>query len=358
MKFPKPTPNINEYKRIMERGFARFPERKRNYDKFKEMCSLNAYAAESECMPIKMDYEVSNRCNFNCKMCLIQKKDVSLLPPQMSFGDFVKTLEEQYGLIEIKLQGTGEPLLNPDFFKIVHAIVEKDIWCRTITNASLLHLNSSYKKLIDEKVGEIQVSIDGATKESFEKIRVGSNFEQIVENSRLLNQYAQERGEEWRTSCWMLVQKDNYHEMSQLLDLAEYMRFTRVVFSLDVNNWGHEDFSAVTDELNVRSLITDELLEELIDKGRKKGIEVAVWSDADKYTYTKAHDKLCNWLWERAFISADMQIAPCCVLSDADMCDLGSALDFEKSWNAVEYKNIRKLHLEGDIPPMCRNCYQ
>ena len=275
----------------------------------------------------------------------------------MSVTAFERSLKQQYGLIEVKLQGLGEPLLNPDFFKMVRMVVEKDIWCRTTTNGSLLHLNSNYKKLIDEKIGEIQISIDGATKQTFEGIRAGSKFEQIVENVKMLNEYAREKGEIWRTSCWMLVQKDNYCEMEQLLDLAEYMKFTRVVYSLDVSNWGKAELESFAGDLNVSNIITDELLMHLIKKGKEKGIDVAIWSDEDKYMYSSEHGNLCGWLWSRAFISADMKIVPCCVLSDSDTCNLGDALSFEEYWNSEKYRNLRRMHLDGELPDMCKNCY-
>lgn len=356
-KFPKPSPNWIEYEKIMERGFKRFPERKQNYDKFLELCTSNNYDEKSECMPIKMDYEVSNKCNFKCRMCLLRQKS-NIHIPQMDLKAFEKSLDQQYGLIEVKLQGLGEPLLNPDFFKMVHQVVERDIWCRTTINGSLLHINSNYKKMIDEKIGEIQISIDGATKQTFERIRVGSIFEQVVENVKLLNEYAREKGEIWRTSCWMLVQKDNYHEMEQLLDLAEYMKFTRVVYSLDISNWGKDELELFADKLNASSLVTDELLEHLIKKGRERGIEVAIWSDEDKYIYSASHENICTWLWSRAFISADMKIVPCCVLSDSDTYNLGDALSFKENWNDEGYRRLRNMHLQGNLPAMCRNCYQ
>ena len=74
-------------------------------------------------------------------------------PANMTFHDFKKSIDMQKGLIEVKLQGLGEPLLNPDFFKMVDYAVENHIWVRTATNASLLHLNDNYKKMIDSQIG-------------------------------------------------------------------------------------------------------------------------------------------------------------------------------------------------------------
>jgi len=53
------------------------------------------------------------------------------------------------------------------------------------TNASLLHLRDNYKKLVDTGVNEIQISIDGATKDVFEGIRVGSVFESVEKVEQL-----------------------------------------------------------------------------------------------------------------------------------------------------------------------------
>lgn len=356
MSLPKPSANMVEYEKIMKRGFDRFPLRRENYEKYLAMCE-KGYTDDVLCMPVKMDYEASSLCNFRCQMCLLSGEG-SLPRTQMRFEDFQKSLDEQYGLIEIKLQGLGEPLLNKDFIKMVHAAVERDIWVRTTTNGSLLHLNENYKKLIDEKVGEIQISIDGATKETFEKIRQGSDFNLVVENVRYLNEYAQSKGEGWRTSCWMLVQRDNFNETERLLDLAEYMHFTRVVYSLNVSDWGQaENWIEANGKRNMRQNFTEEMGNRLVEQGKQKGITVTFWDGSDKYVYDSRRDKICQWLFSRAFISGDMRIVPCCTICDPNMADMGDALEFETAWHGAAYMKLRAAHLSGHIPEMCRMCY-
>jgi MoaA/NifB/PqqE/SkfB family radical SAM enzyme len=53
---------------------------------------------------------------------------------------------------------------------------EKHIWVRTTTNASLLHLKDNYRKMIDADVNELQISVDGASKQVYEGIRCGANY--------------------------------------------------------------------------------------------------------------------------------------------------------------------------------------
>ncbi|MCR5347416.1 MAG: radical SAM protein [Fretibacterium sp.] len=356
INLPKPSANQEEYQRIFNEGMMRFPKRKENYKQY-ETAVKKQLGLMLDYMPVKMDYEVSSLCNFRCEMCLMSEIAENHRT-QMTYADFKRSLDEQYGLVEVKLQGLGEPLLNPDFFAMVHEAVSRDLWVRTTTNGSLLHLNENYKKMIDEKIGEIQISIDGATKEVFEKIRRGADFDRIVENVSILNHYAITREEQWRTSCWMLVQKDNIHEMRALLDLAEKIGFSRVVYSLALGNWGKDNWSEINNPKDVRSAFHEEDGWELVDAGQKKGISVSFWVGNDKYRHTEDGKQLCNWLWSRAFISGDMRIVPCCVLCDANTFDLGDALDFSKEWNSKDYQELRRQHLTGEIPSMCRNCYE
>lgn len=353
MRLPRPSANKQEYSKIMERGFLRFPRRKQNYEEYLK----NPHDEIVNTVPIKMDYEVSNKCNFRCTMCLLREV-ADRMPPTMKYEDFERSIEEQYGLIEVKLQGLGEPLLNPDFFRMVDLCVSKDIWVRTITNGSVLDRNENYKKLVDKKVGEIGVSIDGATKETFEKIRVGSNFEQVVDNTLMLNSYAAEKGEQWRTSCWMLVQQDNYEEMESVLELAAKMRFTRLTYSIELGGFGIEVWKNINDAKSVKEAVTEEHANQLIRRGQELGIEVTFWDGSDKYVYDEKKDKICNWLFDRAFISADMKIVPCCEINYAETCCLGDAKSFLHEWNNESYKELRRAHLAGKIPEMCKECYQ
>ena len=58
----------------------------------------------------------------------------------MSLDDFKNIVDTQYGLIEIKLNGLGEPTLQgDDFFEMIKYARQKKIWVRITTNASLLH---------------------------------------------------------------------------------------------------------------------------------------------------------------------------------------------------------------------------
>lgn len=353
---PRPNANAEEYNRILELRFKNNLKCKENFDRYQKARECG-YKTECDYLPVKMDYEVSSHCNFRCTMCLMSEIGNDR-PANMSFERFKESIDMQQGLVEVKLQGMGEPLLNPDFFKMVDYAVANHIWVRTVTNASLLHINDNYKKMIDSKVGEIQISVDGAKKETFECIRRGSNFEQVVENCRMLNEYAESKGEQWRSSCWMLVQKENVNEVEELLELAAKMKFVRLTYSIAISDWGKDNWAEINNGKEVIDYFTDEFAEKLIQRGKELGITVTFWDGKDKYVYDEKKDKICAWLFSRAYISADMRIVPCCVVCDSNTCDMGDACDFENEWNNNKYKEFRQAHLNGKIPAMCMNCYE
>ncbi len=186
----------------------------------------------------------------------------------------------------------------------------------------------------------------------------GSSFERVVENSTLLNRYAEEKGEQWRTSCWMLVQKENQHEVEQLLELAARMKFTRLTYSVAINGWGSDKWERVNAEKEVQNFMTEERAARLIERGKKFGIEVTFWDVSEKFIWTEKKDRICAWLFSRAFISSDMKIVPCCGIANSDTFCMGDARKFMEEWNNDVYKRMRERHLEGNIPKICRNCYE
>ncbi len=163
-----------------------------------------------------MDIEPNSRCNFRCIMCQVSEWENGKRSEDMTLEQLQAFIESQPGLTEVKLHGMGEPLMHPRYIEMVRYLVERDLWVRTNTNSSLLHARDNYRRLIDAGIGEIQTSVDGATKEVFEKIRRRSNFEQVVSNLTLLNRYANTKDRPY-TRMWVVVQEYNRHQIFEFV---------------------------------------------------------------------------------------------------------------------------------------------
>jgi MoaA/NifB/PqqE/SkfB family radical SAM enzyme len=259
--------------------------------------------------------------------------------------------------VEIKIQGLGEPTMQRDpYFEMIKYARSKNIWVRTTTNASLLHLNNNYKKLVDSGVNEIQISIDGADKATFESIRRQSVFEQVVKNCKLINAYCDSKGVEL-TKMWTVVQKGNRHQLSRLVDLAYEMGFRSMGFSLNLVDFGTERWREINDGVTVEGSFSRSEADELMAKGAQLSIKVRFWSVTQKYTIDDPA-KMCPWPFERAYISSDLRVVPCCIIGNPDVSEIGSAREnFSGVWYGTTMQDFRAAHLKGNIPPVCRSCY-
>ena len=349
---PLPSADMELYNSIMEMGFQRYPERLKNYQRFKQTVRSETI----DHLPIKLDIENVSRCNFRCTMCQVSEWPKGQRADDMQFDDFKNLLDEQYGLVEIKLQGMGEPLMNAEpYFEMIKYARSRNLWVRSTNNGSLLHLKDNYKKLIDSDICEIQISVDGATKDSFEIIRRGSKFERVVENCKLLNAYAKEVGKH-RTRMWTVVQNDNFNDLEQFPILAGELGFARLTLSLDLVDWGQERWRDHNKQVDRHDDFSLELAQKLITLGNSVGVEVTFWHVDEKYN-TSAPEKLCPWPFERAFISSDMRVVPCCMIGDPDVLELGDGRSLNTVWNDKKMRGFRTLHLKGQIPNVCKSCY-
>lgn len=351
MQLRAPEADQFSYRMTLYQGFIRFPERLKNFI----IAKNEPRSAMRSFLPTIMDIEPNSRCNFRCIMCQVSEWGSGGRAEDMTFEELKEFMEREPFLTEVKLHGMGDPFINKYYIDMVKYLTDQHIWVRTSTNASLLHINENYKRLIDAGIGEVQISIDGATKEVFEKIRRGSNFERVVDNCTSLNEYANSKSRSY-TRMWVLVQEHNRHQILEFVDMAQRMGFRRLSYSITLNDWGQENWNIKNKDLQARQGFSEEEEHRLAEMALKTGLDISVWKQADKYS-TKNRETLCPWPFTRPYISCDLRVVPCCMIANPKIADLGDAREFVDVWNSPAYQSFRRSHLEGNIPQYCRSCY-
>lgn len=353
---PEPVGGTQRYLAERQRALAASPEKRANFEKF----ASATRKADVDYLPIKLDMENVSRCNFHCTMCVVSDWPKGRRAADMSLAEFKRLVDEQIGLLEIKLQGIGEPLMQgDDFFGMIRYARARHIWVRTTTNASLLHLHDNHRKLIDSDVCEVQISIDGADRRTFEAIRRGAVFDRVISNCRLVNDYCRARGVE-RTKMWTVVQAGNVHQLESLVDLAADVGFTNQVLALNLSDWGMEAWKRVNEAVTVQDDLDIARLHDLVDRGTARGVKVRFWTVNEKYRVGNPAT-LCPWPFERAYISSDMRVVPCCYVGNPDVLQIDDRLDdkreFSAVWKSGAYRQFRQAHLDGRPPAVCQGCY-
>ena len=73
---------------------------------------------------------------------------------------------------------------------------------------------------------ELGVSIDGASKETYEKLRLGGNWDKVRRNLDCIAELKEKHN--FRFILHFVVQKDNYHEMEDIIHLSKQYNVDRV----------------------------------------------------------------------------------------------------------------------------------
>jgi len=349
-----PALGVEFYKESIQKSLNFSHKRKENYKKYLNF--KNSPKTEKlNFLPVRLDIENVSRCNFKCTMCIVSQWHKGRRAEDLSLKNFKKIIDEFYSLVEIKLHGLGEPLMQgDDYFKMINYAKDKKIWVRSVTNASLLHIKDNYKKLIDTNIDEVQISFDGATKNVFEKIRRQSKFEQILKNCESINKYAKNNNRNV-IKAWCCLQKDNYDEFFEIIKICSKLGFNQIVFSLDLGGAGISKFYNENKKKNILCKINRENLEEGIKFGYKNNIIVQYWIINKKYN----KKYLCPWPFEWSLISSDLRMVPCCMIGNPDHFEIEtSKKKFVEKWLSKEYEKFRFNHLNGNMPKCCKNCYE
>lgn len=350
LPLPEPSAGLEAYEAERE---ARFEFNWRTRVNFEIAMKARAERAASVAhLPTKLDIENTSRCNFACSMCAVSTWPKGKRAEDMTLERFRHLIDEQYGLVEIKLNGLGEALLQgDDYFEMIRYARERRIWVRMTTNASLLHLRDNYRKLVDSGVNEIDISVDGVDAATFEGIRIQSDWNRVRSNIKLLNSYAHEQGRGF-TKMWTLVQRANVHDLERHVPLAHALGFRHLVFSCSLHGWG-DDALAERNRGEMVSL-SRARAEHLVALGSVHGIRVAFWDVAEKFS----PENLCPWPFDRAVVTSDSRTVPCCMIGDPDKFEIGKGKTFLEAWASDEYRDFRQAHIEGRIPRVCKGCYK
>jgi MoaA/NifB/PqqE/SkfB family radical SAM enzyme len=164
--------------------------------------------------------EVTTRCTNRCVMC--PRLVLADQWPEVDLGwEAFERLAAAFDRARhVHLQGWGEPLLHPRIFDMIG--VAKGAGCRVGLTTNGMRLSPQVgERLLDLNLDLIAVSIAGATRETHESIRVGSDFPLVLENVRLfLSLRAARRPKRPKVEFSYLLTKTNMEELPKAVELA------------------------------------------------------------------------------------------------------------------------------------------
>jgi SynChlorMet cassette radical SAM/SPASM protein ScmF len=178
---------------------------------------------------------LSGSCNLNCRHCWVDPAFVRggrTAVDVLSFGNVEKVVTEALplGLREVKLTG-GEPMMHPDFARILSLLRDRKLDVQLETNGTLVDRESA--RAIASPGGRMQaaVSIDGPTPGTHDGFRgVPGAFRDAVRGIGLL------ADEGLRPQMMVTLHRGNLTRIGELIGLAERLGCGSVKFGLVIGS--------------------------------------------------------------------------------------------------------------------------
>lgn len=177
--------------------------------------------------PTMFDFELGSTCNFECIMCSgeystairvnREKKKPYYSPYEENPEVFVNQLTPFLPhLKEMRFIG-GEPFLMKVHYGIWDKVIEinPNIVLNVLTNGSIL--NKRVQNMLEKGNFKISISIDSLVKETYEKIRINGDFNQVMNNIAFFSDLMQKRGHTMNFN--LCVMRQNWEE------IPDYFRY-------------------------------------------------------------------------------------------------------------------------------------
>ena len=181
---------------------------------------------------------IDESCNLRCPSCRTENI-------MLSAGDeyknkletskhIVKLLESFTRPLHIVMSGNGDPLASSIMRPLLHQYKPKsNQTIRLFTNGLLLKKQLSNNNIINY-INRYFISIDAGSKDVYECVRLGGNWEQLLINFNFLREVVDKTNA--NVLLMFVLQNDNYLDMNNFINLCIQYNFNGIINRLE--NWG------------------------------------------------------------------------------------------------------------------------
>jgi radical SAM protein with 4Fe4S-binding SPASM domain len=289
----------------------------------------------------------------------------------LAYEDFLELVDGLPQLRKLTLQGLGEPLLSPHLLDMVRHAAGRGVEVGFNTNGVLLKRPLA-ERLVAGGLGWLHVSLDGATAETYEEVRHGTDltpragqFDRVVENLRGMVA-ARNGSARPRIQLVFVAMRRNVAELPALIELAADVG----VDSVWVQNLSHdfgdtgssEAYGPMREYVSEEALFGDaaghaaEIFAAAADRAAALGVELRL--PRLEEPGRRQGDPGCTWPWDAAYVTHRGEVQPCCMVMGSDRATLGrlDESSFGEIWGGRAYEEFRERLLSDDPPDVCVGC--
>ena len=136
--------------------------------------------------PLYVAWQITNECNLACLHCIEESGPGKAFKDELSPEEF-RGILDQFVKLEVPYVSFsgGEPMVHPHFFEMAEHFCAGGGQLKVETNGHYLTPDNC-RRLNEIGIKAVQVSIDGGSKETFNRMRVLGQFDVVVDGTRNL----------------------------------------------------------------------------------------------------------------------------------------------------------------------------
>ena len=306
---------------------------------------------DSSPMLKQFNIPVTDSCNLSCTMCP-RHQALKLKPIHATDAVVERLLAEAPNVVSVLIQGMGEPLLYPGVLDIIRRFkvaARPEAQIGITTNATRLDEPMAVA-LCQAGIDFIYFSFDGATREVYETIRVGADFDQVLGNIAGMVRLSRQYRPELNTMINFVILPENRHQIAAIARLSAQLGVNAVTYSY----YQHPDASDLNpdDPASLKNAFLEAA-------NTVAGTSLALCLPPIE----RVENAHCLFL-ENVCHLRDGRILPCHAKAPgycppSRYCDFGTLTEvtLREAWDSPTFVKFREDVLHGRYPESCQGCY-
>ncbi|MBN2407430.1 MAG: tetratricopeptide repeat protein [Elusimicrobia bacterium] len=307
---------------------------------------LTERKTELRSKPRSMGVVLTTKCNLDCLMCEMKRHNLDI--SEKTSGMIMEYLP----YLESVLWIGGEVFFSRYFETLFDKAAECPGLSQTIVTNGLLIDDKWAEKFSGARVN-INFSIDGFTKNTYERVRRGARFEKLIENIGRVNK-AGERSSKLKTTFRFTILKSNVHEIGGAVDFACRYGFSDVTL-IHVHHYDCGENLYLHGSPKTTEFIEKEV-RRLREQAAGRGIALHsrfLHAGRTEDLRREAKNEIqCYWPWQHLFVDIVAGSRPSCrcLVSAGDPAKCRSLDDI---WNGSIMRQYRENIVKGCYRDMC-----